>query len=43
MASAYGILHVLRTAYHAFAYGIRSKKAPNPAYEKGGYSLSHDT
>ena len=28
-------------AYHAFAYGIRSKKTPNPAYEKGGYSLKN--
>ena len=34
LASAYVIMHGSRTAYHAFAYGIRSKKVPNPAYEK---------
>ena len=37
-----GILHVLRTVYHAFAYGIRCKKDPNPTYENGGYSLSNE-
>ena len=37
-ASAYGLLHVLRTAYHAFAYGVRSKRPESQVRKKGGYS-----